>query len=211
MKTIYTKIGDLDLSSMEKFKNWKLCYIDAIPETYSDYDEASAELVKTDAYKEFTKKVSKWLKENCYNTKGFANMGDIQKAHAVIDPINQFKTSYKEYDTPEYVEGYTHYLYFTSDFENQWGDDWDDAPYEYNAEEPYDHKTDVLKIACKLPDNAYLPRDRFHSSPYSVEDINSGAIPWIWDCIKKTYLMGGFTLEQSLPLLYEYYKNLSDF
>ena len=29
-------------------------------------------------------------------------------------------------------------LYFTDSFEKQWGDDWDDAPYEHNAGEPYE-------------------------------------------------------------------------
>lgn len=28
-------------------------------------------------------------------------------------------------------------MYFTSDIENQWGDDWDDRPYEHNAGKPY--------------------------------------------------------------------------
>lgn len=27
--------------------------------------------------------------------------------------------------------------YFVEDFENAWGDDWNDAPYEHNAGEPY--------------------------------------------------------------------------
>lgn len=27
--------------------------------------------------------------------------------------------------------------WFTSDFKHQWGDDWDDRPYEHNAGSPY--------------------------------------------------------------------------
>ena len=38
-------------------------------------------------------------------------------------------------------------MYFTSDIENQWGDDWDDRPYEHNAGTPYETHTTVKKIA----------------------------------------------------------------
>lgn len=39
---------------------------------------------------------------------------------------------------------YVHHniLYFTDSFEKQWGDDWDDAPYEHNAGEPYEWEDD---------------------------------------------------------------------
>lgn len=36
-----------------------------------------------------------------------------------------------------YVDGQK--AWFTDNFEKQWGDDWNDKPYECNAEEPYDH------------------------------------------------------------------------
>ena len=38
-------------------------------------------------------------------------------------------------------------MYFTSDIDNQWGDDWDDIPYEHNAGKPYETNTIVKKIA----------------------------------------------------------------
>ena len=34
-------------------------------------------------------------------------------------------------------------MYFTSDIKNQWGDDWDDRPYEHNAGKPYETHTTV--------------------------------------------------------------------
>lgn len=87
--------------------------------------------------------------------------------------------------------------WFTSNFENQWGDDWDDAPYEHNAGEPYteDYKQESLGVEngraiypeipmktlyFELP-NYYLyePCDMCLNSPYSVKDINQGAIAWI--------------------------------
>ena len=69
-------------------------------------------------------------------------------------------------------------MYFTSDIENQWGDDWDDRSYEHNAGTPYETHTTVKKIAfigyysepCSLRNN----------SPYSVQDINNGAVPWAY-------------------------------
>ena len=52
-------------------------------------------------------------------------------------------------------------MYFTSDIKNQWGDDWDYCPYEYNA---YPHT---------MPCSFYL-----NSPPYSAQDINNRIIPW---------------------------------
>ena len=87
--------------------------------------------------------------------------------------------------------------WFTSNFENQWGDDWDDAPYEHNAGEPYteDYKQESLGVEngraiypeipmktlyFELPDYyLYEPCDMFVNSPYSVKDINKGAVAWI--------------------------------
>ena len=36
-----------------------------------------------------------------------------------------------------YIDG--NKAYFTDNFKRQRGDDWNDAPYEHNAEPPYDH------------------------------------------------------------------------
>ena len=91
-------------------------------------------------------------------------------------------------------------LYFTDNFKNQWGDDWNDRPYEHNAEPPYDRKDygdeyddkwhdkhgsgNIRIIAFDFYDGYYIkqPKDgRYNgNSPYSVEDINNGACPWLW-------------------------------
>lgn len=82
-----------------------------------------------------------------------------------------------------YVEGST--AYFTSDWEHQWGDDWDDKPYEDNAGEPYDNWYDgsmekeikLKKVMFKLNDwSAKFPCDL---GSFSVQQINSGAVAWI--------------------------------
>lgn len=81
------------------------------------------------------------------------------------------------------------FAYFTSiPVELQWGDDWNDAPYEHNAGEPYsDHRPtpgaarvehSILKVA--FDGDLSTPRDGFdYNSPYSVEDINRKAAPWL--------------------------------
>ena len=99
-------------------------------------------------------------------------------------------------------------MWFTDNFKNQWGDDWDDKPYEHNADPPYEYSEDLpaeynkyrghLAMACWF-DPSYevgLPRDNFLNSPYSVEDINLGAVAWLF---KRGFggLMGGATIEEA--------------
>jgi len=88
-----------------------------------------------------------------------------------------------------YVEG--HFAYFTTQpLDQQWGDDWDDAPYEHNADEPYcpyngrgfnedgTPKWEIVKVAFDGPFDA--PCDRcLGCSPWSVEQINAGAVDWL--------------------------------
>ena len=81
-----------------------------------------------------------------------------------------------------------HKAYFTSDWEHQWGDDWNDRPYEHNAEEPYEHyyidgkefPIELKTLYFEFPNEwVKLPCDDFCNSPYSVEMINRGDIAWI--------------------------------
>ena len=78
--------------------------------------------------------------------------------------------------------------YFTSDWENQWGDDWDDVPYEHNAERPYIHYfKDGIEYPIELKELYFefpgkwikLPCNDFCNSPYSVAMINRGDVAWI--------------------------------
>ena len=88
-----------------------------------------------------------------------------------------------------YVDG--NIMYFTDNFKNQDGDDWDDAPYEYNAGEPYEW-VDEWTEEQNLKDRGHIrmiaynsdrwleyPCDGCCNSPYSVDLINRGATPWI--------------------------------
>lgn len=61
----------------------------------------------------------------------------------------------------------------------QWGDDWNDAPYEHNAGDPYGmdgHRLEVVAFEARLdtPADCVGPNSR-----YSVEMINAGAIAWL--------------------------------
>ena len=115
-----------------------------------------------------------------------------------------------------YIDG--PWAYFTTrPVAEQWGDYWDDAPYEHNAGEPYkpcwhnepkyrndpDAKRGLLAVGelCRKPccerdwnddgTPAYevvkvawegpfdTPASAFGNSPFSVRDINAGAIAWL--------------------------------
>ena len=89
-----------------------------------------------------------------------------------------------------YVDG--HFAYYTTqELSKQWGDDWNDIPYECNAGEPYEpHKNckedwkengePKWKIEIvAFQSNFDQPCSGFHNSPYSVEDINKGKVPWL--------------------------------
>lgn len=105
-----------------------------------------------------------------------------------------------------YVEDFDSYgeaplqLYFTPlPLEKQWGDDWGDAPYEHNAGEPYRydysqpeqgvrngmgiypeiHLKTIFIETSDWKQSLLTPRSGFNNSPYSVEDINSGVVPWV--------------------------------
>ena len=79
--------------------------------------------------------------------------------------------------------------WFTSNWEKQWGDDWDDAPYECNAGDPYQDFINANGELCKIELKTLyfefpfewikLPCDGHFNSPFSVEDINRGDIAWI--------------------------------
>lgn len=112
-----------------------------------------------------------------------------------LDAMNDYKLCYVERKDNEVVDGeivYHHYsLYFTTlRMEDQWGDDWDDAPYEYNAEVPYDGdyvdekwvETTILVLSFMVDADNHLlmPEDGHWNSPHCVADINSGRVAWLY-------------------------------
>jgi Lar family restriction alleviation protein len=61
----------------------------------------------------------------------------------------------------------------------QWGDDWNDAPYEHNAGSPYSEKGETLTAVPFYAGDLVTPDDMVANSRWSVEDINAGRTPWL--------------------------------
>jgi len=78
-----------------------------------------------------------------------------------------------------YVDGSKAY-FTTAPLDKQWGDDWNDAPYEHNAGTPYE--TEGFALFMVHFDGPFeTPADRAQggNSAYSVEAINRGDIAWL--------------------------------
>jgi hypothetical protein len=73
--------------------------------------------------------------------------------------------------------------YFTSTtLDKQWGDDWNDAPYEHNAGDPYHNDKDDLPVdivEVVFDSDFVSPCTGRTNSIYSVEQINQGITPWL--------------------------------
>ena len=74
----------------------------------------------------------------------------------------------------------------TASLSEQWGDDWNDAPYEHNAGTPYEWRIEREKPEYKLmklafySDDLETPADiAGHNSLYSVQAINGGVVAWL--------------------------------
>jgi hypothetical protein len=97
-------------------------------------------------------------------------------------------------------------MYFTDNFQHQWGDDWNDRPYEHNAEPPYGLEDDeplrdgyghIRLIAFESFWYIRHPCDGHLNSPYSVDDINKGAIAWLYS-EQVGGLMAGSTMDEAI-------------
>jgi hypothetical protein len=98
-----------------------------------------------------------------------------------------------------YIDGSAAF-FTTQALADQWGDDWNDAPYEHNAGGPYapgvryyadgsqekmerdwnadgSPKWTILEV--EFTGNVRRPCDDALNSPYSVDQINGGAVPWL--------------------------------
>lgn len=94
-----------------------------------------------------------------------------------------------------YIEG--NKAWFTDNFEKQWGDDWNDKPYECNAGYPYEYWSELIE------DNPDIWKRKWQHHPiklktlyfeiedwtelkacdmgcFSVEEINKGQVAWIY-------------------------------
>lgn len=152
----------LDTLDKEDYSGYKLCYVDDIPETYFDWSPESKEYISRPDFS--------W-----------------EKSHEKYGHNNPHLRT-EEYPNPEFIVGkQEYYAWFTNTptLDEQWGDDWDDVPYEHNAGCPYEEKGhDLIRVPFYVPRYLYckFPCDYGFggNSPFSVEDINNGAVPWIF-------------------------------
>lgn len=166
---MYTiKTIDEVLKDKSRYESYKLCYVSEISETIYDYDLDSKKLIESPGFS--------WKKEE------------------ELFGWNSPRLNMCDQPNPEFIQGQQElFAYFTSiPLKDQWGDDWNDTPYEHNAELPYDdhwknkisieHEILQIPFAYKEEITFKLPADWSWggNSAFSVEDINSGAIAWIF-------------------------------
>ena len=112
-----------------------------------------------------------------------------------------------------YVEG--NKAWFSDSFENQWGDDWNDRPYECNAEEPYDSWGEEIgedeeekkiykyhEIKHKVlyfETNDWMDERPCDIGRFSVEDINKQAVAWVHT--SKYNILAGTTIEKFIEVI----------
>jgi hypothetical protein len=93
--------------------------------------------------------------------------------------------------------------------DKQWGDDWNDAPFDMNASPPYeDSPGDIVRVAFRS--ELQTPADYHYNAPYSVEQINNGIVPWLCDYYghlglgeeaNNTKIMAGCSLEDFITIV----------
>lgn len=114
-----------------------------------------------------------------------------------------------------YIDRYDGFAYFTTKpVTEQWGDDWDDVPYEHNACRPREYSEGCTDFDNKLEKPWTIIRVAYYgdfmtpaaltnsvNSPYSVACINAGLVPWLtqWERSSKlpaVRLFAGATLTE---------------
>lgn len=115
-----------------------------------------------------------------------------------------------------YVDGQK--AWFTDNFEKQWGDDWNDKPYECNAGEPYNSWSELIEDnedifkrkykhhQIKLKTLYFETDDWSEQKPcdmgrFSVEDINKGTIAWVHT--DKFNILAGTEIEEFIKIIKE--------
>lgn len=116
-----------------------------------------------------------------------------------------------------YIDG--NKAWFTDNFDRQWGDDWDDRPYQCNAEEPYDswreeipHKPPIYEKEYKehpinlktlyFETNDWSEKKPCDMGSFSVKDINKGAVAWIHT--ENYNIVAGTSMEEFIKVIEEH-------
>ncbi len=94
----------------------------------------------------------------------------------------------------------------TAPLNKQWGDDWNDAPYEHNAGRPYD-PPEPYEVGSLFWEGSFdTPCVGHINSIWSVQDINAGKVPWLvsWGFEEKVSIMAGTTVEEFAKIIRQY-------
>jgi len=190
---------------------YKLCYIDEIEKEYYDYTPEAKAYRQTEEWKEQDK-----LRTEKFHKQGFLSSNDTEFS-IFYNPILKKGSEMQAYPNPDYIEGKQEfYAYFTPlDLSEQTGDDWNDTPYEYNAGEPYDSQYKekdinghwieytIIKIPFYVDHDEWdtkFPKDygTYGNSPFCVDDINAGVVPWIYNKSNRLTIHAGVSPEEFL-------------
>ena len=66
----------------------------------------------------------------------------------------------------------------TLPLEDQWGDDWDDVPYQHNAGYPYSSNPNSWELTKIAWDGPFIEPSEW-TKGISVRFINAGVVPWL--------------------------------
>lgn len=193
---MYIKLTREEAKQYPERSNLSLCFIDSIQQTFYDYTPESKKIVESEEYKRMEKEIDRARDEALKRDGHFSTW-------SYAELIRRFNIKSQSYPNPEYIPGeQTHFAYFTSSNE-QWGDDWDDVPYDCNAEIPYDGDKygNIIVVPFLKTDDMLLPAEFTSGNcPYSVEDINHGAVAWLYDTERKLSIHAGASLEEFVKL-----------
>ena len=182
---MYIKLNIDDVLLKENILNhYKLCYISNIPETIYDDTPETKLFKQTEEFKLLEKRYKQEMNKALEETGHFTpNFNDPYFTCQVM----------REYPNPEYIEGKaTLFAYFTPrDLDDQWGDDWDNVPYDCNAEKPYDDGEEIIIIPFHIDSGLPVDWTNGYNCAYSVKDINQGAIAWVYDRYKGICIHAG--------------------
>lgn len=127
--------------------------------------------------------------DNSLNNYKLCYIDSIQQTDFIYDEFAEFDKKYKEVPHKDYIKGEQElYAFFTPlELDEQWGDDWNDAPYDCNAGYPYDTDDNTKEITIiQVPFvvksyNYNLPSAYGYNTPFCVLDMNQQACAWIHD------------------------------
>lgn len=189
----------------------KLCYVEKVSETISDWSDEAKHFWETDSEYLAWKKRDKERRER--------ELKEYGATRWEASPWD-YKFHLEDFPNPELEKG-TYVAYFTTiPLEKQWGDDWNDAPYEHNAGIPYDdivygrdengkvfvesrEDFPIYKVYFTPKNDVTMPMDYSYggNSPFSVDMINKGAVAWLFN--GERGIQGGTTLPEFLKIIEE--------